>query len=382
MWSGTPLSARITENILARYAFAVLAVVTALLVCDGLTPFHVDRVHYVILFPAVAFSAWYCGIGPSIVALVVAFAGARYWFTQPIHSFRIPNSADSISALAFLFSCGVVLAMGEVRRRDNEKLRRSQGELEDRVRERTAELGTANQNLRELSARLLQLQDEERRRIARELHDSIGQMLTALTMNLSSVRADIESLAKTATALSDSEGLVQEMSTEVRTISYLLHPPLLDEKGLLSAIRWYVDGFIQRSKIKIDLDLPDDFGRLPRELETALFRVVQECLTNVHRHSGSSVAKIRVRHSGGQVLVEVADEGKGIPPEKKYVMASAGTHGVGVRGMRERLRQLGGSLEINSNGAGTVVIARLPVAETGLPEDTSSIQDSSSSAVA
>jgi len=271
--------------------------------------------------------------------------------------------------------------MGEARRRDNEKLRRSQGELEDRVRERTAELDTANQNLRELSARLLQLQDEERRRIARELHDSIGQMLTALTMNLSSVRADIERLAKTATALSDSEGLVQEMSTEVRTISYLLHPPLLDEKGLSSAIRWYVDGFTQRSKIKVDLDLPDDFGRLPRELETALFRVVQECLTNVHRHSGSSVAKIRVRHSGGQVLVEVADEGKGIPPEKKYVMASAGTHGVGVRGMRERLRQLGGSLEINSNGAGTVVIARLP-AETCLPEDTSSIQDSSSSAVA
>ena len=382
MWSGTPLSARVTGHILARYAFAVLAVVTALLVCDGLTPFHVDRVQYVILFPAVAFSAWYCGIGPSIVALVVAFAGARYWFTPPIHSFRIPDSADSISALAFLFSCGVVLAMGEARRHDNEKLRRSQGELEDRVRERTAELDTANQNLRELSARLLQLQDEERRRIARELHDSIGQMLTALTMNLSSVRADIERLAKTATALSDSEGLVQEMSTEVRTISYLLHPPLLDEKGLSSAIRWYVDGFTQRSKIKVDLDLPDDFGRLPRELETALFRVVQECLTNVHRHSGSLAARIRVRQSGGQVLVEVADEGKGIPPEKKYVMASAGTHGVGVRGMRERLRQLGGSLEINSNGAGTVVIARLPVAETRLPEDASSIQDSSSSAVA
>ena len=313
------------------------------------------------------------------MALVVAFAGARYWFTPPIHSFRIPDSADSISALAFLLCCGVVLAMGEARRRDNEKLPRSQGELEDRVRERTTKLDTANQNLRELSARLLQLQDEERRRIARELHDSIGQMLTALTMNLSSVRADIERLAKTATALSDSEGLVQEMSTEVRTISYLLHPPLLDEKGLSSAIRWYVDGFIQRSKIKVDLDLPDDFRRLPRELETALFRVVQECLTNVHRHSGSSVAKIRVRHSGGQVLVEVADEGKGIPPEKKYVMASAGTHGVGVRGMTERLRQLGGSLEINSTGAGTVVSARLPVTE---PEDASSIQDSSSSAVA
>ena len=382
MWLGTSLSARISENIVARYAFAVVAVVTALLVCDGLARFHVDPMLYVILFPAVAFSGFYCGIGPSVVALVVAVAGARYCFTPPIHSFRIPDFEESISLIVFLFACGVVLAMGEARRRDNENIRRSQGELEDRVRERTTELNTANQNLRELSARLLQLQDEERRRIARELHDSIGQMLTALTMNLSSVRADIERLAKTATSLTDSEGLVQEMSAEVRTISYLLHPPLLDEKGLSSAIRWYVDGFRQRSKIKVDLELQDDFGRLPREVETALFRVVQECLTNVHRHSGSSVAKIRLRHGGGQVLVEVADEGKGIPPEKKYVMASAGTHGVGVRGMRERLRQLGGSLDIDSNGAGTTVIARLPVAETCLPEDTPSIQDSSSSAVA
>src|SRR5437016_4457004 len=350
MWSGTPLSARITENILARYAFAVLAVVTALLVCDGLTPFHVDRVHYVILFPAVAFSAWYCGIGPSIVALVVAFAGARYWFTQPIHSFRIPNSADSISALAFLFSCGVVLAMGEVRRRDNEKLRRSQGELEDRVRERTAELGTANQNLRELSARLLQLQDEERRRIARELHDSVGQMLAALNMNLFAVGADLERLTKTARSVTDSAALVQEMSQEIRTISYLLHPPLLDEAGLPSALRWYIDGFAERSKVKVDLELPADFGRLSRELETAIFRTVQECLTNIHRHSESPIAKVRIARSDGHVRVEVEDRGKGMSPEKQSEMASNGTPGVGIRGMRERLRQLGGSLAINSDG--------------------------------
>ena len=111
-------------------------------------------------------------------------------------------------------------------------------------------------------------------------------------MNLSAVRNDVERLTKTALALSDSENLVQEMSTEVRTISHLLHPPLLDEAGLLSALRWYVDGFAQRSKIKVDLDLPDDFGRLPRESETAIFRIIQECLTNIHRHSGSSVARI------------------------------------------------------------------------------------------
>src|SRR5579859_1386876 len=149
----------------------------------------------------------------------------------------------------------------------------------------------------------------------------------------------------------------------VRTISHLLHPPLLDEAGLSSALRWYVDGFGQRSGIVVDLDLPQDLERLPSELETAIFRVVQECLTNIHRHSESAVAKIRLRHRDNQILVDVQDEGKGIPPEKKEQMASSGTPGVGIRGMRERIRQLGGTLEIHSDGSGTLVAARLPVDE-------------------
>jgi signal transduction histidine kinase len=201
-------------------------------------------------------------------------------------------------------------------------------------------------------------------------------------MNLSAVRADVERLAATAANLVDSESLVQEMSKEVRTISHLLHPPLLDEAGLASAVRWYVEGFSQRSKIKVDLDLPDDFGRLPRESETAIFRVVQECLTNIHRHSGSSSARIRLRHHDGQVLVEVEDQGKGIPTEKQDEMASVGAPGVGVRGMRERLRQLGGALQINSNGTGTVIVARIPVGESSSGADTLLIPDTSSSAAA
>jgi two-component system, NarL family, sensor kinase len=146
---------------------------------------------------------------------------------------------------------------------------------------------------------------------------------------------------------------------------------------LSSAVRWYVDGFAQRSKIKVDLDLPDDFGRLSRELETAIFRVVQECLTNIHRHSGSSTAKIRFRQFDSQVLVEVQDEGSGIPPEKREAMASGGTPGIGIRGMRERMRQLGGDLLINCNGAGTVILARLPVVESSSMAEGSPVSDNS-----
>ena len=379
--SAPSFSARISESTALRYTFAVAAVLIAFLVSRALHPLVGDRLAYTLLFPAVAFSAWYCGLGPSILATVLAVFGATYGLTLPTPSFRTLSVAEFVPALLFLLSCVVVIAMGESRRRHNEQLRQAQGELEARVQERTLDLDTANRNLRALSARLLQLQDDERRRIARELHDSVGQMLAALTMNLSAVRVDVERLTKTAQALTDSESLVQEMSTEVRTISHLLHPPLLDEAGLLSALRWYVDGFALRSKINVDLDLPDDFGRLPRESETAIFRVVQECLTNIHRHSESPIAKIRLRQRDHQVLVEIEDKGKGIPPEKQQQMASAGAPGVGIRGMRERLRQLGGSLEINSNGTGTVVAVWLPITEATQAE-TLTISDTASPAAA
>lgn len=217
----------------------------------------------------------------------------------------------------------------------------------------------SEENLRLLSGRLLQLQDEERRRLARELHDSAGQMLAALAMQLTPLQNELLH-PKTAAAVQESLALVNELSKELRTISHLLHPPLLDEVGLASALRWYLQGFTERSKIAVDFDLPQDLGRLPQELETAVFRIVQECLTNIHRHSESPVAEVRISRSGRQLRIEVEDHGKGISVEQQRAMDFGGKIGVGITGMRERLRQLGGSLEIHSNGEGTLVVALLP----------------------
>jgi signal transduction histidine kinase len=225
------------------------------------------------------------------------------------------------------------------------------------------QLNAANNSLRELTARLLQIRDEERRRIARDLHDSIGQMLAAQGMYLYSVVAESKNLsAVAARALTESTILIAQMSKEVRTISHLLHPPLLDESGLSSALRLYADGFSERSNIKVSLELTPSLGRLSDEFEIAIFRIVQECLTNIHRHSGSHTASIRLALSSEEIRLEVKDNGKGISRKKQLKAGSGGMSGVGIRGMRERIVQLGGKVEINSDSRGTAVIARLPFA--------------------
>jgi signal transduction histidine kinase len=364
-----------TRHLAFRYTVAVVSITVLLWACRALNPFLGENVAYIVLFPVVTFVSWYCGLGPSIVATVLAAAALVYWL-NPAH---FPDTARSFGALAaFLFASVIVVTLEETRRRDNERLRIAHGELETRVQERTADLDRANSHLQTLSARLLHLQDEERRRIARELHDSIGQLLAALSMNLSGVRGDIDRLTKTMAAIVDSESLVQEMGKEVRTISHLLHPPLLDEAGLRSALGWYVDGFSQRSKIPVDLDCLSDFGRLPRDVETTIFRLVQECLTNIHRHSGSATASIRLQHKGNEVIVTVRDNGKGIPLEKLEGMTLPGTAGVGITGMRERVRQLGGGLAIDSSTSGTKITARIPVPKPDVNED--SVTETSSSA--
>jgi signal transduction histidine kinase len=181
-------------------------------------------------------------------------------------------------------------------------------------------------------------------------------------MNLSFVEEELEALMRLAAVVKDSRELVRENVASIRNLSYLLHPPLLDENGLASALPWYTEGLAKRSNIKVDLELPEDLGRLSRDSEVAIFRIVQECLTNVMRHSESTIAKIRITQTGSEVCVVVEDSGKGISPEKLLELTSEGTPGVGLRGMRERIRQLGGTLEISSEGSGrgTVVTARMP----------------------
>jgi len=284
--------------------------------------------------------------------------GVYRWFLTRISPFR-----DHEGRLTRWFGTNTNI---DEQRQLLESLSEARDHLEQRVQERTAELKTANASLRDLSARLLQVQDDERRRLARELHDSVGQLLAAIGMNIGVVQAQSNKLdARAARAVSENAQLVEQVSREIRTISHLLHPPLLEIAGLASALRWYVDGFAERSQIKVDLDIPNDFERLPNDTELAIFRIVQECLTNIHRHSGSDTASIFVRQEKGRLIVLVQDNGQGIPEEKRRDLTETNRSGIGFGGMRERVRQLGGTLEVQSNGTGTRVKA---VLKLGQPE--------------
>jgi two-component system NarL family sensor kinase len=233
---------------------------------------------------------------------------------------------------------------------------------------RNIEVLKQSEQLRELSHRLIQIQDDERRHIARELHDSAGQILTALGMTLGRLaqHASSKDGSQFSKDVEEGQQLVRELSQDIRTTSYLLHPPLLDESGLSEALLWYIRGLKDRSGLDITLQIPDDFGRLSREMELVIFRIVQECLTNVHRHSGSKSAEISLFRTDENASLEVRDRGKGMSRENLTQLQSRGG-GVGIRGMRERVLQLGGEMTITSEGRGTTISIILPVHKTSEP---------------
>ncbi|MBV9624643.1 MAG: PAS domain S-box protein [Acidobacteria bacterium] len=234
--------------------------------------------------------------------------------------------------------------------------------------DRNAEIQQQTEQLRELSTQLLKSQDNERRRIARELHDSAGQLIAALGMSLAGVGRHVSFNPPLAEALEEAQDLVRELNKEIRTTTYLLHPPLLEENGLPQAIQWYTQGLQERGGLTVELVVSEGFGRLDGDLELTVFRIVQESLTNAHRHSGSKTATIRLTREGQTVRMEVEDYGRGFSPSASMSGASGRT-GVGIMGMRERVRQLGGQMEVRSNPGGTMisVVLPLPIAEPRNP---------------
>jgi signal transduction histidine kinase len=341
---------------------------TALALRSVFQPILGGSMHYVSISAATVFAAWYCGLGPAILATILGSLAANAFFLSPYQPLGPLTVQYAVGELLFLLFCAAIIAVGEGGRkallrleRAHEVLLRSRLQLKFRVRQSTAQLQESNKGLRDLSARLLRVQDDERRRIARDLHDSTGQALTALKLELAGIERELAGRnPQLAMRLSSSIEDARLISDELRTISYLLHPPLLDELGLGSALRWYVDGFEKRSGIQIHLELSSE-GRQSPELETMLFRVVQECLINIHRHSGSTKASIRLSETVDHIVLEVEDEGRGLSAEELSRIASGAALGVGLRGMRERIKDFRGELEILSpSGLGTKVRAIIP----------------------
>ncbi len=261
--------------------------------------------------------------------------GSRFWANVVISALK--NNAGKIIGFAKVT-------------RDFTERRSTQQALQD-----------SEQKLRELSHHLLRTQDEERKRIGRDLHDSLGQYLSLLKMKLDGLnRSGNRDLAVPDTA--ECVELADQCIKEVRTISYLLYPPMLEEMGLKSAISWYIDGYRKRSGIKTTLEVSPDFQRLPADVELAMFRVLQESLTNVHRHSGSPTADIRLFVKDAAVVLEIRDQGLGISTMgKEFVPDWLEAAGVGLRGMKERMKQINGSLGIISTAQGTTVTAKGPL---------------------
>jgi PAS domain S-box-containing protein len=286
--------------------------------------------------------------------------GSRFWASVVITAVRDRD--------------GKILGYGKVTRDFTERMR-----MHEALRKEIAEKVVAQELLREsehslrrLSQHLLRTQDEERKRIGRDLHDSLGQYLSVLKMKMESVDAGKFLAADSVhEQLTECIQLAEESIKEVRTISYLLYPPMLEEMGLKCAIPWYLDGFTKRSGIATSFDASADFGRLSADAELAVFRVLQESLTNIHRHSGSPTAVIRLLQENRAIVLEISDRGKGMDPAGAHQSNGngPGSLGVGLRGMTERMQQLGGTFEVASSSQGTIVTARIPMEAVAIAGD-------------
>ncbi|HEV2400926.1 MAG TPA: sensor histidine kinase [Candidatus Sulfotelmatobacter sp.] len=380
----------------SRYVIAIACAVLSVLLRWLLDPVLGHVAFYVTVYVAVVYCALLCGYAPATVTAVMGFFGIYYWFVDPRHSI-IPVPSEVHGVVGFFLVSAVLIYLGEAnrskqlrlnetvaalvaeareRQRAQDELRAAHATLEQRVEERTCELSAAlarveseiavreraEEQLRHLSLRVMNLQDEERRHIARELHDTAGQTLAAIKMSVALIAQSIKNRPELQLLIDDLNALTDGALQEVRTTSYLLHPPLLDEAGIASATRWFVEGFARRSGIEVQCNIPEKMDRPPRECELVLFRVLQESLTNVHRHSGASSAKITLQRTNGQLQLEIEDNGKGISEERLRRLDTSAAHtGVGIAGMRERVRELGGLMEVQSAGQGTTVRVVLPI---------------------
>jgi len=485
-----------------RYGLAILMAGFAVALRHSLTRFLGEANPYHTAWVAVAFSVWYCGLGPSIVAALVCLLGMNYSLLGRLGSPGAVNPTDLWEMLGFLVLAAMIIALGEATRRASalqqrteNALRESETQLhlalEDRmleVEQKSAQIAVqarwmnlvndaifvrtpedkisywnqgaerlygwtsaevmghsprelvrtvfpipfseiirnelwegellhtkrdgsqitvasrwttlrnqqgelagwleintditarkqAEDAARKLSGRILNLQDEERRRIARELHDSLGQYLTAAKINLDLLSARMADKPENG-LLSECAETISQCLVETRTLSHLLHPPLLDEAGFVSAARWYAEGLAQRSGITVNLDFPPDLVRLEREIETVLFRALQEALTNVYRHSGGSTVDVLLELDAEHVRMEIKDDGKGMPEQRVQRVTKGGIGaGVGLAGMRERVREVGGSLALLSGSTGTRVIITIPL-DRPSDESSESQKDGSSS---
>ncbi len=395
-----------SRSVMLRFALAVATAALAILVRGLLDSVLGHVAFYATVYMTVAFCAIVSGLFPAVLNAALGFCGIFYFFVDPRHSLSIPPS-EVHGVVGFVLVCAVLIVLGVAnrnkqlrlnsslqaltteaneRRRAEEELQKAQRELEQRVQERTRELSQAlarlkseigvreqtEDQLRRLSVRLMTLQDSERRRIARDLHDTAGQTLSAMKLTIASLQEMSAGQPVLSQLLDDLNSLTDQTLKEVRTTSYLLHPPLLDEAGFASAARWFVDGFAKRSGIQVSCDIPEKLSRAPADCELVLFRVLQESLTNVHRHSSASAAIVTLVPEADRLQLEIRDNGHGIPEENLRRLRESSDHaGVGISGMRERVRELGGDFQIQSDTAGTCVKVSLPVPKiVAAPEQT------------